>query len=258
MTPKEQRISFKSKDGVTLRGILTTPGEKAKEAVIFAHGITGEKDEGGLYAKLSRLFAGKGVESLRFDFRGHGESGGKPWTVTIKGELDDLAAAVDLVRARGYEKVAIIGFSFGGGITVLYAGRKPRNVSCITLLCPVLDYRKTFLEPETAEAAKWFSPEAIARAKRTGRLDLAGFPLGHGLLKELSRYKPGQTLLKLEVPCLIIHGTDDNMVPYTVARYYGRKYEKGEFLSVKRASHSFKGFEGRIAPTITNWVLKWI
>jgi len=252
---KEKRVRFRSIDGILLRGVLTIPDQEAKGAVILAHGITGEKEEGGFYTRLAKVLAEKGLASLRFDFRGHEESGGKTWEVTIKGELNDLSAAVRLLRSRGYKRFALVGFSFGGGIVVLYTKRRPRGISSLTLLCSVLDYKRTFLEPETQKGREWFTKEALAAAKRTGRLNLAGFILGHGLLQEFRRYDPGENLLRLDVPALVVHGTEDDMVPYSVARYYGRKYKRGTFLSLK-ADHCFKKFEKELFPKISDWILK--
>ena len=255
---KERRVKFESKYGTILRGVLITPEEGTKGAVVLSHGITGEKREKGFYQRLGELLAGKGIETLCFDFRGHGKSGGKSWEMTIKGEINDLTAAVDLLRLRGHGKISVIGYSFGGGISVLYTKRKPNMVSSLTLLAPVLDYKRTFLEPETKIPREWFTEESITKAKRTGRFDLSGFLLGHHLLREFSRYKPGEDLLKLETPALIIHGTEDNYVPYEVARNYAKKYEQGRFLSVKNAGHSLIGFEKMIFPAIIKWVKKWM
>lgn len=255
---KTKTIVFKSKDGINLCGKLTMPDENSKGAVILCHGITVEKNEGGFYSKLAKLLAENGLMNLRFDFRGHGESSGKSWEMTIKGEIFDLEAAVNLLREKGFKKVSLIGTSFGGGIITIYTGEKPSTISSITLLCPVLDYKRTFLNPETEWAQEWFAPEAISNAMRTGKLDLDGFQLGSNLLKEFRRLNPGEALLKLKVPALIVHGTEDSYVPYSVAEYYGKRYRNGKFLPVNGADHGFEGFEKKVYDEVIKWVLKHV
>ena len=149
-----------------------------------------------------------------------------------------------------------MGYSFGAGISVLLAKKRPAGISSLTLLCPVLDYRKTFLEPETEKAKKRFPPDALSEARRKGQFDLGHFQMGYELFREFHRYKPGEALLKLDIPTLIIHGTKDSIVPYDVARHYGKKYRNGRFLSVKNADHGLKGFKRTLSAEIVKWILK--
>lgn len=253
---KKRRIRFKSGDGISLCGILVVPDNKPKGAVIMVHGVTAEKNENGFYIRLAELLAQNRLTSLRFDFRGHGDSSGELCKMTIKGELSDISAAASLLKTEGHRNFAIVGASFGGGSAILYAKKYPRKVSSMALLYPVLDYKKTFLDPKTQWAEKWFTPQALATAKQTGKLAIDGFELGNNLIKEFYRYDPGKSLLELSIPTLIIHGTEDKRVPYSVARYYGRHYRKGRLLSIKGADHGFEGFEKKIFPAITDWILK--
>lgn len=253
---KINQIVFKSKDGINLCGILTSPGKNSKGAVILCHGITVEKNEAGFYTRLAKLLAKNDLTSLRFDFRGHGESKGKSWEMTIKGEISDLEAAVKLLRNKGFKKISLIGTSFGGSIVTLYTKRSPSAIACITLLCPVLDYKRTFLNPETEWAQEWFTPETLSKAAKTGKLNLDGFQLGSDLLTEFRQINPGETLLKLKVPALLVHGTEDSYVPYSVTKYYGKKYRNGKFLAIYGADHGFEGFEKRVYREVIKWVLK--
>lgn len=253
---KENYLEIKSRDGTPLRAILATPHEDTRGAVVLAHGITVEKNEDGFYTELAELLAAKGLQSLRFDFRGHGESGGRPEEMTIAGEIDDLAAAVNHLLKLGWPKVAVIGTSFGAGIAVLYAQRSANIFSSLVLLAPVLDYQRTFLEPETEWAIECFTKEAFDRAEITGILDLEGFPLGQALIQEFKTLDPGQTLLNLTVPTLIVHGTEDSMVPYDVAQHVGSTYQHGKFLPIEGADHGFEDFTDQVFTEVTKWIIE--
>ena len=252
----EKKVKIESQDGTPLCGILLSDPRCTKGVAVLAHGITVEKNEGGFYTKLAKVLADGGLQSLRFDFRGHGESGGRPEEMTIQGEVEDLEAAVSHVRELSPKRLSIVATSFGAGIAILYTERRPETVSSVVLLAPVLDYNRTFLAPETEWAQEWFTEEALKRAKENGTLDLDGFPLGRKLLEEFKVFDPGEVLLRLTVPTLIIHGTDDSMVPYDVARRIGSKYIHGRFLSIEDADHGFEGSEDRVFSEVKRWILE--
>lgn len=253
---KDEHIKIRSDNEVILSAVLTLPEDEVKGAVILAHGITGEKHEGGSYAKLAKLLAKENLISLRFDFRGHGESTGNFTDMTIEGEIKDLAAAVKFLADEGHEKVSIIGTSFGAGIAVLYTDKYPLNVLSLTLLCPVLDYRRTFLEPETENTRRWFTPHAIAKAKETGRLKYGDSHIGGAVLEEFRKFHLGGKFLRLRVPSLVVHGTEDDTVPHAVSSEYSKEHPQAEFLSIMGAGHSLKDFEEDVFPEIVNWILK--
>lgn len=249
----EQRVEFMAKGGTRIRGILALPSA-AKASVVLAHGITVEKNEDGFYSDLAAVLADDGLASLRFDFRGHGESDGDPEDMTIEGEIADLHAAVRFLAPAASTRLPIVATSFGASVAVLFAARHPSRVASLSLLCPVLDYQRTFLKPETQWAKEFFSPDALAAARRTRILDLDGFPLGLPLLDEFRKLQPGETLLSLHLPVLIMHGTNDSMVPYAVAEHYGTAYRSGRFVPVSGADHGFEGFEDEVYSEVCAWI----
>ncbi|MFF5564728.1 alpha/beta hydrolase [Streptomyces sp. NPDC012829] len=114
---------------------------------IFARTV-GEvtREEGGFFSRLADGPATVGVGSLRFDLRGHGESEGRQEELTIAGVLNDIQAATDHVRQLfDCGPVHLIGTSFGGGISALFAARHPREVKSLTLMNPLLNYKKRFI-----------------------------------------------------------------------------------------------------------------
>lgn len=254
--PEETALRIQASDGVSLAAILATPTGKAVGGALLVHGITVEKNEDGFYTRLAALLAESGVQSLRFDFRGHGESQGRPQDMTIAGEVRDLTAAAEHMRSLGWPRLAIVGTSFGAGVAIMATAQNPRAVSALALLAPVLDYRRTFLQPETEWASEWFTPEALAQAKATGELDLDGFPLGVDLLKEFETLDAGKVLATLSVPTLIVHGSDDTMVPYGVAQEVARSCSHAKFLPIAGADHGFEAFEEAVFTEVTTWILE--
>ena len=95
-----------------------------------------------------------------------------------------------------------------------------------------------------------------SRPKKKGTLNLGSFKLGNALLREFKRRRPGEMLLKLNVPTMIAHGTEDSMVPYRVAYHYASRHPKAKFISVKGAPHGLRMFEKHVFPEVVGWILK--
>lgn len=250
----EGPVTFESSDGVALSGILRRIEGKPKAGIILAHGIMTEKDYGGFYPALAAELARHGFESLRFDFRGHGESEGKPGEMTIAGEVRDLAAAVRLLKRHKPPHLGIVGTSFGAGIAVLYAAHARRRPFALVLLSSVLDYRRAFLEPETPWARKWFTPSALAKGYASGTLDLGFFALGRGLLREFKTVRPAEVLRELAIPILMIHSERDPIAPFHAAQDAARSIPGARFIRVRGAGHYFEGSKARVLREIARWL----
>jgi predicted alpha/beta-fold hydrolase len=118
----EEKFYFKNKDGLKLCGILTKPTKETKSCVVLCHGITVDKEEGGIFTKLAKKLANVGFAVFRFDFRGHGESERRSVDMTITGEERDL------------ENFGILGASFAGEGSLSIYSKAPRYCKSISSL----------------------------------------------------------------------------------------------------------------------------
>jgi len=97
-------------------------------AVIVSHGLGGHSRRWYVSAMV-RALAADGWDAVAWNFRGCGGTPNARPAFTHSGSSGDLAAVVDDVRARGcYQKIALVGFSMGGNITLLYLGRDGDSV----------------------------------------------------------------------------------------------------------------------------------
>ena len=160
---------------------------------------------------LDRWCARAGRAFTRFDYRGHGESGGRLVDGTIGGWLDDATRVLDTV-AEGAQ--LFVGSSLGGWLALLLARRRPARCAGLLLLAPAADFTERLL-PQQLGAAR------LAQLAAAGACELPSdypgerpYVIGEQLLREgRSHCLLDGSPLSLPVPVRIIHGTADSSVP---------------------------------------------
>lgn len=267
----EKKIFYQSNDGKKICGIITMP-QKVKGWVLLSHGITMDKNEwGNFYMDIAHHLYKKDFASLRFDFRAHGESEGVQEDITIIGELLDIKASAQKIFEQWDDGISLIGTSFGSGPAILYATQNKKRIKGIVLLCPVLDYITTFINPITPWAKETFNKEGFKHLEEKGYILLDGeFKLGAKLIEEFKVIKPYELLSKIECPILTMHGNKDTMVPYKISKEYGIPNRKSEFVTLNDADHGFVAFNDDtgeskeslenkkfVIEKIVEWIEKW-
>jgi pimeloyl-ACP methyl ester carboxylesterase len=136
----EQRVEFKSK-GTPVRGVLRLPqGSGPHPLLVMAGGWCYVKEI--VMPAYAERFAAAGCATLRFDYRGLGESAGEP-----RQHLDPWAQIEDYRNALSFaetlpdidkERLGIWGISYSGGHALILAAIDPR-VRCAIANIPVID-----------------------------------------------------------------------------------------------------------------------
>lgn len=111
--PEPTHVTFRSADGVTLRGHLWAGGPTA---VVFSH-MYGTTEL--IWFDLAGVLAAQGYTVLTFDFRGVGRSSGR---LVIAQVYRDTLAAMQFIRARGPQRIVLAGASMGGTASIVAAG----------------------------------------------------------------------------------------------------------------------------------------
>jgi pimeloyl-ACP methyl ester carboxylesterase len=239
----EEPITYRTVDDFRLVGLRAMP-DKTRGWALMMHGITENKDEyGGFYADLARGLNAAGFGTLRFDFRGHGESSGTTMDISVLGDVLDIEASLGQMPVEPSEPIAFVGTSFGSGPAILAASETSGRVKCLSLIAPVLDYRRTFLEPETPWARQWFTAEAIRNLPTRGHILLEGHKLSPRLIEEFRFIRPLEVLAELQTPTLIIHGDRDTMVPHPVSVAAARSNPHVKLHTLVNADHGFSHFD---------------
>lgn len=112
-----EAVSLSTPDGVTLAGWFV-PAEGAKRTVLFCHG-----NAGNISHRLDTLqmFHELGLNCLIVDYRGYGDSTGRPTETGTK--IDMLAGFQWLIEEKGLrpEEIILFGRSLGGSIAAMIA-----------------------------------------------------------------------------------------------------------------------------------------
>jgi len=236
----EEKVYFKTSDGLKLCGILSIPKVKTQKCIILCHGIGNvDKEEDGIFTALAKKLVNIGFVVFRFDFRGQGESDGKQIDMTVVGELLDLEAAVRFLREKGFKDFGILGASFAGGAVSLFTNKNQDLVEGLILWNSLIDY-SSIINPVTDWEKKHWGREAFDKAERFGYTEIGSskYKMGRTLARELLTLKPWQLLKDIAVPILFIHGDKDDHVPFNDSVKYA-KMLSARIVKIKGANHGF-------------------
>jgi hypothetical protein len=177
-------LYFEAEDKVILNGwFFKNP--KAKSTLLFAHGNAGNMADRLLKIKT---FYDLGLNVFIFDYRGYGNSKGRP---SEEGIYLDALAAYDHLRSRadlGEQNIILYGASLGGAVVIDLATR--RNAALLVV------------------------ESSISNARDMARIFYPFVPFFFLSLKFDSINKVRQ----LKVPKFFIHSSDDKVVPFWVGQ----------------------------------------
>ena len=255
----------------------------ARPAVILVHGVGGSIDS-HYVVRAARAFHGAGFHVVRLNQRGAGSSLGHVPSLYHAGLTADLRAAARFVGAMdGVQSVALVGFSLGGNCALKLAA-EPDASSCLRAVvsisapldlaatCRLLNrplrrpYERYVLRALLAQARAFaahhparpgFDVARLARVKSLWDYDDAVVAPMHGLGTAAQYYaqmSAGPALPNIGVPTLLVHASDDPMVPgSTVEPFLPRRSRAVELAWSARGGHV--GWFGGLAPS--DWTRTW-
>lgn len=175
MSPAREEPVMFACGGVPLIGILHRGGQRLDIGVVIVVG--GPQYRAGSHRQfllLARALAQAGYSTLRFDYRGMGDSGGdSPGFEHID---DDIAAAADVLTKRCPEikRIVLWGLCDAASAILFYAAKDPR-VAGIALLNP---WVRTAETEARAQLKHYYTGRLASRAfwskALVGGLDLRG------------------------------------------------------------------------------------
>lgn len=215
-TPEEAGLRYedvylRSSDGLTLHGWFVSAQGTATSRTqtwLWFHGNGGNL--GTRVGQLERAHRLLGVNQFIFDYRGYGQSEGRP---TERGTYRDARAALDYLRERpdvNSDRIVYFGHSLGAAIAIeLAVAHPPYGMALVGPFASIADMAKLALP-----------------------IPLAGWLVrGH--------YNSMQRISKVHTPMLVLHGENDEIVPHSQGmKLYQAANRPKRFVTLHGATHN--------------------
>ncbi|MHC5139905.1 MAG: alpha/beta hydrolase [Planctomycetota bacterium] len=196
-----EAVSLTTSDGVTLAGWYV-PAAEAERTVLFCHG-----NAGNISHRLDslKIFHELGLNCLIVDYRGYGDSTGKPTEIGTK--IDILAGFQWLIEEKGMrpEEIILFGRSLGGSIAATIA----RDINPAGL---VLESAFTSFDDVGAHYYPWLPVRLFSRFN----------------------YNTVEAVKQVTCSVLVIHSSDDEIIPYKFGQeIFAAANEPKQFADLK-------------------------
>jgi len=227
------------------------------QPVVFSHGwpLSADAFEDQMF-----FLASRGYRCIAHDRRGHGRSS-QPWAGNdMDTYADDLAALMEALNVRD---AIHVGHSTGGGEVARYIGRhgtgRVAKAALIGAVPPlmlkteanpsgtpieVFDQLRASVVADRSQFWKDLSLPFYGYNRSGAKVSegvresfwlqgmMAGFPASYFCIKAFSETDQTEDLKKFDVPTLILHGDDDQIVPIQASALLSSKLIKGAKLKV--------------------------
>ena len=214
--------------------------EGLRHIAVLGHGVTGNKDRPFVVA-LAEGLAAAGIHALRFSFAGNGASEGRFADATISKEVEDLGAVLSVLD--GYS-VCYVGHSIGGAVGVLRTSRDER-IRLLVSLAGMVQTRafaeREFGEEVPDEGCMWDEPDC---------------PLSQAYMDDMAQIDTVvERGAEIVVPWLLVHGTEDDVVPIADSHdILAQAGDNAELVVIDGADHVF----GEHAQVMVEKVVGWL
>jgi non-heme chloroperoxidase len=233
-------------------------------AVLLVHGHPGCAYD---WLPLMDELAERGVRAIAYDRLGYGYSDGRPpGRVTVEMNAREL---VSLIAALDLHDAILVGSSYGGGTSIVAMKRDPSRVAGLVLVAsigPGIADRETMpsapdwlaefiagpvftwissVPPLSRRLGDWlagkaFHPDPVPDWYRLQAAANFGRPHTRDAFRSEGRDLGGQADLDprpLDLPVLILHGTDDQLAPRFVADANHKRARHSELRLIQRGGH---------------------
>ena len=213
--------------------------------VVIGHGVTGNKDRPWAVTLQSAL-SEAGYSSVRMSFAGNGASEGAFVDSTISKEVAELRAVLEqLSVANKSARLVYVGHSQGGAVGVLAAARDRRIKKLVSLAGMVRTaqfFERKFGDLVPGRDLMWDKPECPLSAAYESDMVAIGSVV--------------EAAEDVVVPWLLVHGTDDSVVPldasHTVYAVQGRR---ARLVELEGVDHVFSnGSDAAMAAVVVDWL----
>ena len=244
---KRERIELDDGDFLDLDWSLAEQATQSSALVIASHGLEGHSRRPYILGTL-RQANRQGMDALAWNFRNCSEEPNRLPRMYHSGATEDLHRVVLHAIKRGYQQIHLVGYSMGGNLSLIYAGREkplPQQIKSVCAFSVPCDLRGSAeqlakrrnrlfmwrflrdLRSKMTEKAQRF-PELVSVAGYKHIRNFQQFddrytaPL-HGFDDALDYWTQSSCLsylAEIEIPALLVNAGDD---PFLSASCYPRQ-----------------------------------
>ena len=266
-------FNIKLSDGKVLNGYISSPGENTRAVIIMVHGL-GEHIR--RYSQLSEKLKDSGIGFTGVDLPGHGKSDGRRGHIKSYLVVKEMIDILIRTTAHTFPGIPLLlyGHSLGGGIVLDYILKNKPRIKGAIVTSPWL--KLSFEPPKSklvlASVMKFILPglvqpsglnadhishdrEVVERYKSD--------PLIHDKLSVSlfdSAMKAAEYSLKhaseLEIPILLLHGSDDMITSPDGSRDFASKNSKTMLRIFEGGYHELHNepIREEVFDTIISWI----
>lgn len=194
--------TYRAADGTMIPAFVTIPRDGAapgRPAVVLPHGGPSSRDEWG-FDWLAQFLAARGYAVIQPNYRGSlgygdeflGENAFRNWTLALS-DIEDGAAYLVSQGIADPNRLAIVGWSYGGYAALQSASLHPQRYKAVVAIAPVTDL-------------------AALKADQRGFVNssLTADFIGKG--QHVRKGSPLANAARIKTPVLLVHGDMDNNV----------------------------------------------
>ncbi len=236
-SPIRQRIETKDDDFLDI-DIHYTPSRKSRTVAIISHGLEGHSRK-KYSLGMARQMNVQGYDAVCLNFRGCSGEPNRLLRMYHSGVTDDLHTVIlHMLKAGGYERVFLVGFSMGGNQTLKYLGENPeviprevKGAAVFSVPCDLAGSVKVMERPANRLYVRYFMKGLREKLRMkaamfpdnidiTGLDEITGFPVFderytapiHGFCSASDYYEKASSrpfLRDIAIPCLVVQAKDD-------------------------------------------------
>ena len=240
----DKSVTFYS-EGQKIYGNLHLP-QKGAPCILMSHGFESSKDGNKWTALFPRLY-NQGFASFRFNYRGCGEGADKSEgdfeDTTLSARIKDYKAALDYLETNEIDRsrIGVIGSSFGGMIPL--AARDNRVKAMVIMATPSNFTPLNDKKRKTLEEKGYYEFESGRKVKPE-------------FFSDIQKYNILQDVQEIHCPILIVHGSQDELVPVDNAiEIYKNANEPKRLELIEGGDHPLG--EPEHLERIINLILEW-
>ncbi len=200
-------VSFKARDGLTIRGWLTVPNEPAAKMplVVMPHGGPYDVVDRWEYNDDAQLLASRGYAVLQINFRGSSgygkdfaNAGAKEWGGKMQNDLTDGTRAVLAKYAIDPNRVCLFGKSYGAYASLMGVAMEPALYKCAIGYAGVYDLKlmRTQGDISKRDSGQTYLNDVLEKDEAW-----------------LLAHSPVHLVGRIKAPVLLIHGGEDKRTP---------------------------------------------